>query len=182
VLLTLLCPPAAAAWLARARRRAAADVAALVDHYDRRCLRSARARALQEGLAFGASDDATTAWLDFFVQGDEEEGTVPPQLLLTASDEGAAAAGGGAGGAPLSGRLPMPVVFSGDGSFESPWRWGSAGEDPAGEGLPAAILQLAVPGAVLERVLRGLRARLRVCRKLARWGAVQLLHAVDPIA
>ena len=62
--------------------------------------------------------------------------------------------------------MPMPVIFSGDGSFESPWRWGSEGEDPAGEGLPAAILQLAVPSSVLERVLRGLRARLRMCWKL----------------
>ena len=41
---------------------------------------------------FGASDDATTAWLDFFVQGDEEEGIVPPQLTLTTATFAAAAA------------------------------------------------------------------------------------------
>ena len=60
-----LCPPAANAWRWRERRRVAKNLARLVDHYDRRCLRSARARALQEGLAFGASEDRTVAWLIF---------------------------------------------------------------------------------------------------------------------
>jgi hypothetical protein len=164
VVLMLACPPVAAAWLSRARRRAAADIATLIDHYDRCCLRSARARALQEGLAFGASADATTAWLDFFVQGDEEEGTIPPELSRGAAAEGAA-------GTALSGRLPMPVVFSGDGSFESPWQWAAAGDDPAGEGLPAALLDLTVPGVAcgeVEQALRGFRARLGACRKLPR--------------
>jgi hypothetical protein len=38
--LTLLCPPAASAWLAKSRRRAATDVALLMDHYDRQGLHS----------------------------------------------------------------------------------------------------------------------------------------------
>ena len=60
-------------WRERERRRVAACLDTLLDAYDRRCLRSARARALQEGLAFGCSDDARVAWLDFFAQGDEED-------------------------------------------------------------------------------------------------------------
>ena len=146
--LETLCPPAANAWRWRERRRVAKNLARLVDHYDRRCLRSARARALQEGLAFGASEDRTVAWLDFFAQGDEEEGAAPE---FSGED-------------PLAGRLPMPVLFAGEGTFESPWRWERADRDLAGEGLLLALLRLATTGDALDGVLRRARAKLRVCR------------------
>ena len=146
--LETLCPPAANAWRWRERRRVAKNLARLVDHYDRRCLRSARARALQEGLAFGASEDRTVAWLDFFAQGDEEEGAAPE---FSGED-------------PLAGRLPMPVLFAGEGTFESPWRWERADRDLAGRGLPLALLRMATTGNALDGVLRRARAKLRVCR------------------
>ena len=47
----------------------------------------------------------------------------------------------------LTARLPMPVVFSGDGSYASPWRWNEEGgeeeeaDDPSGEGLPVELLR-----------------------------------------
>ena len=169
--LTFACPPLGSWLLARARRRAAAAVALLVDHYDRRCLRSARARALQEGLTFGCSRDATCAWLDVFVQGDEEEGTVPASLLASAA--GVHARSEVDGLESLTARLPMPVVFSGDGSYASPWRWGEEGgeeeeaDDPSGEGLPVELLRLAAPDEILGPVLSGVRSRLRACRRVA---------------
>lgn len=175
--LTFACPPLGSWLLARARRRAAAAVALLVDHYDRRCLRSARARALQEGLTFGCSRDATCAWLDVFVQGDEEEGTVPAALLASAAGVHARSEslpGVGIDGLEsLTARLPMPVVFSGDGSYASPWRWNEEGgeeeeaDDPSGEGLPVELLRLAALDEILGPVLSGLRSRLRACRRVA---------------
>ena len=148
----------------------------MVEAYDGRCLRSARARALQEGLVFGASPDGTRAWLDFFAQGDEEEGTVPSATKRVPGIPANPSAGEDPNPNPsanpaaashaLAGLLPMAVAFEGEGSYDAPWRWGSAGEDPAGEGLPATILSLAVPEAALEKALRGLRAALRVCRRI----------------
>jgi len=172
--LTFACPPLGSWLLARARRRAAAAVALLVDHYDRRCLRSARARALQEGLTFGCSRDATCAWLDVFVQGDEEEGTVPASLLASAAGVHAREGVGVDGLKSLTARLPMPVVFSGDGSYASPWRWGEEGGEEeegddweSGEGLPVELLRLAAPDEILGPALSGLRSRLRACRRVA---------------
>ena len=197
--LAAACPPLASWLLARARRRTAAAVALLVDHYDRRCLRSARARALQEGLTFGCSDDATSAWLDVFVQGDEEEGAVSASLLASATGTGTRA--GSPGGEDATGleslatRLPMPVVFSGDGSYESPWRWGGvlhaedgdgdqSGDASGGENLPLELLRLAAPDETLDPVLAGLRSRLRACRRVPRQrrGARSLGGARDDAA
>ena len=181
--LAAACPPLASWLLARARRRTAAAVALLVDHYDRRCLRSARARALQEGLTFGCSDDATSAWLDVFVQGDEEEGAVSASLLASATGTGTRAGSPGGDDATglesLATRLPMPVVFSGDGSYESPWRWGGvlhaedgdgdqSGDASGGENLPLELLRVAAPDETLDPVLAGLRSRLRACRRVPR--------------
>ena len=168
-------------WRARERRRVAACLHALLDVYDRRCLRSARARALQEGLAFGCSDDARVAWLDFFAQGDEED-AVPPFPLGAGADsrsasrspedpEGERAKRGNEKNVarPLffAEDSPLAVVFSGEGTFQAPWRWETGPAFAAGEGLPAAALRSAVPPATLAVAAREVRAALRRCRRVA---------------
>ena len=178
-LLGALFAPGQTWWRARERRRVAACLHALLDVYDRRCLRSARARALQEGLAFGCSDDARVAWLDFFAQGDEED-AFRDLFFTEAIDEGREDRGerakrekrekkeetrGRKDGA-LAEHLPLVVVFSGEGSFRAPWRWETAPETAAGEGLPAAALRRAVPPATLAVAAREVRAALRRCRRV----------------
>ena len=163
-------------WRERERRRVAACLDTLLDAYDRRCLRSARARALQEGLAFGCSDDARVAWLDFFAQGDEEDAF---PSFPTSSREASAEVPNGAreekrrgeeltNVTALTEHLPLAVVFSGEGTFQAPWRWETAPETAADEGLPAAALRRAVPPATLAVAGREVRAALRRCHRVER--------------
>ena len=163
-------------WRERERRRVAACLDTLLDAYDRRCLRSARARALQEGLAFGCSDDARVAWLDFFAQGDEEDAfpSFPTSSAeASAEDRGASREAKRQGEeltnvTALTEHLPLAVVFSGEGTFQAPWRWETAPETAADEGLPAAALRRAVPPATLAVAGREVRAALRRCHRVER--------------
>jgi len=181
-LLGVLFVPGQTWWRAFERRRVAACLHALVDVYDRRCLRSARARALQEGLAFGCSDDARVAWLDFFAQGDEEDAFLSDIDIFSAEaiDDAREDRGERAKKKEesfrgrkekdehlLADHLPLVVVFSGEGSFRAPWRWETAPETAAGEGLPAAALRRAVPPATLAVAAREVRAALRRCRRVS---------------
>ena len=164
-------------WRERERRRVAACLDTLLDAYDRRCLRSARARALQEGLAFGCSDDARVAWLDFFAQGDEEDAfpSFPTSSAeASAEDRGASREAKRRGEeltnvTALTEHLPLAVVFSGEGTFQAPWRWETAPETAADEGLPAAALRRAVPPATLA--VAGREVRARRCGGATAWSA-----------
>ena len=163
-------------WRERERRRVAACLDTLLDAYDRRCLRSARARALQEGLAFGCSDDARVAWLDFFAQGDEEDAfpSFPTSSAeASAEDRGASREAKRRGEeltnvTALTEHLPLAVVFSGEGTFQAPWRWETAPETAADEGLPAAALAAPCRRAARRRGEGGARGAAAVPPRGAR--------------
>ena len=150
----LLFPPLQNWWRKHERHRVARCLTRLLYVYDRRCLRSARARALQEGLQFGSSTDATSAWLDFFAQGDEESISVPEEHVGPTPPT-----------LPTPVHLPLAIVFGGCGTFQLPWRWETGMKSD--ESLPAAALRGIVPAPIISKVARNLRGVLRRCRKLA---------------
>ena len=163
--LGMLFPPLQSAWRTRQSNIVARNIEHLVDAYDRRCLRSARARALREGLSFACSDDAAVAWLDFVAQGDEDEyqsGHFRPSVPLSASVSREA---DGTPGTELGTHLPLAIVFGGHGTFASPWRWETAAGE-SNEATPAAALRLCVPPTTLARIGRCVRGALRRCRRL----------------
>ena len=72
--------------------------------YDHACLRSCRSRALYEGLKVAAGPDLVLAYVDIFLGRDEKRPELPPKL---------------------SDRLPMSIIFGGDGTYLSPYNFHS---------------------------------------------------------
>ena len=120
--------------------------------------------------------DARVAWLDFFAQGDEEDAfpSFPTSSAeASAEDRGASREAKRRGEeltnvTALTEHLPLAVVFSGEGTFQAPWRCEKAPETAADEGLPAAALRRAVPPATLAVAGREVRAALRRCHRVER--------------
>ncbi|XP_013598982.1 PREDICTED: uncharacterized protein LOC106306780 isoform X2 [Brassica oleracea var. oleracea] len=97
IVLSVLVYPLAWSWQQSRRRLKFQKLRDFVrSEYDHSCLCSCRSRALYEGIKVAASPDLMLAHLDFFLGGDEKRNDLPP---------------------PVHQRLPMPLVFGGDGSY-----------------------------------------------------------------
>jgi hypothetical protein len=105
--------------------------------YDHACLRSCRSRALYEGLKLAATPDLMLAYIDVFLGGDEKQPDLPPKLMD---------------------RLPMSILFGGDGSYMAPYCLHS-------DNLLTTLLSQAVPATMWYRMVAGLNAQLRTVRR-----------------
>ncbi|XP_056865906.1 uncharacterized protein LOC130511961 [Raphanus sativus] len=105
--------------------------------YDHSCLRSCRSRALYEGLKVAASPDLMLAHLDFFLGGDEKRNDLPP---------------------PVHQRLPMPLVFGGDGSYMAYYSLQS-------DDILTSLLSQVVSPTTWYRFVAGLNAQLRLVQQ-----------------
>jgi hypothetical protein len=100
-ILTVLAYPIAWLWQDWRRRLKIQRLREYVcSEYDHACLRSCRSRALYEGLKVAATPDLMLAYVDLFLGGDEKQPDLPPRLMQ---------------------RLPMSVLFGGDGSYMAPY-------------------------------------------------------------
>lgn len=115
--------------------------------YDHSCLRSCRSRALYEGLKVSATPDLLLGYVDIFLGGDEKRGDLPP---------------------PLEDRLPMGVLFGGDGSYMAPYNLHS-------DNLLTCLVAQCVPATVWYRMVAGINAQLRTVRRGALRGHLQPL-------
>jgi hypothetical protein len=98
-ILTVLAYPFAWSWQQWRRREKLQRLREYVrSQYDHACLRSCRSRALYEGLKVAATPDLMLAYIDVFLGGDEKRSDLPPNLMQ---------------------RLPMSIIFGGDGSYLS---------------------------------------------------------------
>ncbi|KAL3829950.1 hypothetical protein ACJIZ3_018752 [Penstemon smallii] len=105
--------------------------------YDHACLRSCRSRALYEGLKVAATSDLMLAHVDFFLGGDEKRDGLPPRLQQ---------------------RLPMSLVFGGDGSYMAPFSIHS-------DNILTTLMSQSVPPTIWYRLVAGLNAQLRLVRR-----------------
>jgi hypothetical protein len=100
-ILTVLAYPIAWLWQDWRRRLKIQRLREYVcSEYDHSCLRSCRSRALYEGLKVAATPDLMLAYVDLFLGGDEKQPDLPPRLMQ---------------------RLPMSVLFGGNGSYMAPY-------------------------------------------------------------
>ncbi|XP_073315602.1 uncharacterized protein [Primulina huaijiensis] len=105
--------------------------------YDHACLRSCRSRALYEGLKVAATPDLMLAYVDFFLGGDEKRSDLPPSL---------------------SQRLPMSLLFGGNGSYMTPFSLHN-------DGIITSLMSQSVPPTTWYRFVAGLNAQLRLVRR-----------------
>lgn len=104
--------------------------------YDHACLRSCRSRALYEGLKVAATSDLMLGYIDFFLGGDEKRADLPP---------------------PLHRRLPMSLIFGGDGSYMAPFSLHS-------DNILTSLMSQSVTPTIWYRLVAGLNAQLRLVR------------------
>ena len=102
--LAMLCPPLAASYMRRTRKKHVAQVWQFIANYDHSMLRNAKSRALASSLLFGASSCHTLAWIDVLANSREEKQELPD----------------GVAGLP---RLPLVLLASGDGSYHTPFHF-----------------------------------------------------------
>ncbi|XP_071701342.1 uncharacterized protein [Rutidosis leptorrhynchoides] len=105
--------------------------------YDHACLRSCRSRALYEGLKVAATSDLMLAYVDFFLGGDEKRSDLPPRLHQ---------------------RLPLSLLFGGDGSYMAPFSLHS-------DNVVTTLMNQSVPPTTWYRFVAGLNAQLRLVRQ-----------------
>ncbi|KAH7294748.1 hypothetical protein KP509_27G016400 [Ceratopteris richardii] len=137
-MLAVLAYPLAYTWKQWCRRAKVQQLREYVrSGYDHSCLRSCRSRALYEGLKVAATPDLMLAYIDFFLGGDEKRPDLPPPLLK---------------------RLPLSIIFGGDGSYMSSYYLHS-------DNLLTSLLGQAVPATIWYRLVAGLNAQLRTVRR-----------------
>ncbi|KAK3018456.1 hypothetical protein RJ639_004273 [Escallonia herrerae] len=105
--------------------------------YDHACLRSCRSRALYEGLKVAATSDLMLAYVDFFLGGDEKRDDLPPRLHQ---------------------RLPLSLVFGGDGSYMAPFCLHS-------DNILTSLISQSVSPTIWYRLVAGLNTQLRLVRR-----------------
>ncbi|KAL0660213.1 hypothetical protein Bca4012_080798 [Brassica carinata] len=138
IVLSVLVYPLAWSWQQSRRRLKFQKLRDFVrSEYDHSCLCSCRSRALYEGIKVAASPDLMLAHLDFFLGGDEKRNDLPP---------------------PVHQRLPMPLVFGGDGSYMAYYSLQSD------EILTSLMSQLVSP-TTWYRFVAGLNAQLRLVQQ-----------------
>uniref|UniRef100_A0A7N0RD06 DUF8003 domain-containing protein n=1 Tax=Kalanchoe fedtschenkoi TaxID=63787 RepID=A0A7N0RD06_KALFE len=137
-ILSILAYPLAWSWLQWRRRLKLQRLREFVrSEYDHACLRSCRSRALYEGIKVAATSDLMLAFIDFFLGGDEKRPDLPPRLPQ---------------------RLPLSLVFGGDGSYMAPFTLHN-------DNILTNLMNQAVPPTTWYRLVAGLNAQLRlVCR------------------
>ncbi|KAI5062055.1 hypothetical protein GOP47_0022594 [Adiantum capillus-veneris] len=137
-MLAALAYPLAYTWKQWCRRKKVQQLREYVrSGYDHSCLRSCRSRALYEGLKVAATPDLMLAYIDFMVGGDEKRPDLPPPLLQ---------------------RLPLSIIFGGDGSYMAAYYLHS-------DNLLTSLLGQAVPATIWYRLVAGLNAQLRTVRR-----------------
>ncbi|CAN4084720.1 unnamed protein product [Withania somnifera] len=136
-ILCFLAYPLAWSWMQRRRKKKMQQLREFVrSEYDHACLRSCRSRALYEGLKVAATSDLMLAYVDFFLGGDEKRDDLPP---------------------PLHQRLPMSILFGGDGSYMAPFSLQS-------DSILTSLMSQSVPPTIWYRLVAGLNAQLRLVR------------------
>ncbi|XP_006655064.3 uncharacterized protein LOC102713187 [Oryza brachyantha] len=134
----ILSYPLAWSWQQWRRRRKLQILREFVrSEYDHSCLRSCRSRALYEGLKVAATPDLMLGYLDFFLGGDEKRSELPPRLHQ---------------------RLPMSLIFGGDGSYMAPFSLHS-------DSVVTSLISQGVPSSIWHRLVAGLNAQLRLARR-----------------
>ncbi|KAL5572508.1 hypothetical protein UlMin_022105 [Ulmus minor] len=137
-ILSVLSYPLAWSWLERCRKKKLQQLREYVrSEYDHSCLRSCRSRALYEGLKVAATSDLMLAYVDFFLGGDEKSDDLPPRLHQ---------------------RLPLSLVFGGDGSYMSPFSLQS-------DNILTSLMSQSIPPTIWYRLVAGLNAQLRLIRR-----------------
>ncbi|KAL8128611.1 hypothetical protein V2J09_017766 [Rumex salicifolius] len=141
-ILSIVAYPLAWSWLQWRRRKKLQRLREFVrSEYDHACLRSCRSRALYEGLKLSATSDLMLAYMDFYLGGDEKRADLPPRLHQ---------------------RLPMSLVFGGDGSYMAPFCFHN-------DNVLTSLMSQAIPPTVWYRFVAGLNAQLRlVCSRQLR--------------
>ncbi|KAG9455724.1 hypothetical protein H6P81_000232 [Aristolochia fimbriata] len=137
-LLSILAYPVAWTWQQWRRRKKLQRLREFVrSEYDHSCLRSCRSRALYEGLKVAATPDLMLAYVDFFLGGDEKRPDLPPRLHQ---------------------RLPMQLIFGGNGSYMVPFSLHS-------DNVLTSLMSQAVPPTIWYRLVAGLNAQLRLVHR-----------------
>ncbi|MQM12790.1 hypothetical protein Taro_045709 [Colocasia esculenta] len=137
-ILSILAYPLAWSWQQWRRRKKFQRLREFVrSEYDHSCLRSCRSRALYEGLKVASTADLMLAYVDFFLGGDEKRPDLPPRLQK---------------------RLPMCLIFGGDGSYMAPFFLHS-------DNVLTSLMSQAVPPTIWYRLVAGLNAHLRLVRR-----------------
>ncbi|WCJ42610.1 hypothetical protein M5689_023407 [Euphorbia peplus] len=137
-ILSVLAYPIAWSWLQQCRKNKLQQLRDFVrSEYDHSCLRSCRSRALYEGLKVAATSDLMLAYVDFFLGGDEKRPDLPPRLHQ---------------------RLPLCLVFGGDGSYMAPFSFHS-------DNILTSLMSQSVPPTIWYRFVAGLNAQLRLIRR-----------------
>ncbi|KAG0606930.1 hypothetical protein M758_9G180200 [Ceratodon purpureus] len=137
-ILSVLAYPVAWSWQQwRARKKIQRLREYVRSEYDHACLRSCRSRALYEGLKVAATPDLMLAYIDVFLGGDEKRPDLPPKLMH---------------------RLPMTLIFGGEGSYMAPYSLHS-------DNLLTSLIGQAVPSTMWYRMVAGLNAHLRTVRR-----------------
>ncbi|KAL0552874.1 hypothetical protein IC582_012002 [Cucumis melo] len=135
--LSVLSYPLAWSWLQHCRKKKMQCLREFVrSEYDHSCLRSCRSRALYEGLKVAATPDLMLAYVDFFLGGDEKRVDFPPRLQQ---------------------RLPISVIFGGDGSYMAPFTLHS-------DNILTTLMGQSIPPTLWYRLVAGLNAQLRLVR------------------
>ncbi|XP_057969132.1 uncharacterized protein LOC131158347 [Malania oleifera] len=135
--LSVLAYPLAWSWLQLRQKRKMQQLREFVrSEYDHACLRSCRSRALYEGLKVSATSDLMLGYVDFFLGGDEKRADLPPRLNQ---------------------RLPMTLVFGGDGSYMAPFSLQS-------DNILTSLMSQSVTPTTWYRLVAGLNAQLRLVR------------------
>ncbi|EFJ26064.1 hypothetical protein SELMODRAFT_98651 [Selaginella moellendorffii] len=130
--------PVGWSWQQWRRRRKVQQLREFVrSEYDHACLRSCRSRALYEGLKVAATAELVLGYIDVFLGGDEKRPDLPPKLMQ---------------------RLPMSIIFGGDGSYMAPYHLHS-------DNLLTSLMGQAIPATIWYRMVAGLNAQLRLVRK-----------------
>ncbi|OMO66886.1 hypothetical protein CCACVL1_20946 [Corchorus capsularis] len=137
-ILSILAYPLAWSWQQWRRRMKLQRLREFVrSEYDHACLRSCRSRALYEGLKVSATSDLMLAYVDFFLGGDEKRTDLPPRLPQ---------------------RLPMAIIFGGDGSYMAPFSLQN-------DNILTSLMSQLVPPTTWYRLVAGLNAQLRLVRR-----------------
>ncbi|XP_025012285.2 uncharacterized protein LOC8265115 isoform X1 [Ricinus communis] len=137
-ILSVLAYPLSWSWLQQRRKKKLQQLRDFVrSEYNHACLRSCRSRALYEGLKVSATSDLMLAYVDFFLGGDEKRIDLPPHLHQ---------------------RLPLSLVFGGDGSYMAPFSLHS-------DNILTSLMSQSVPPTIWYRVVAGLNVQLRLVRR-----------------
>ncbi|KAH9605825.1 hypothetical protein KSS87_018586 [Heliosperma pusillum] len=137
-ILSVMAYPLAWSWLQWRRRKKLQRLREFVrSEYDHSCLRSCRSRALYEGLKLSATSDLMLAFLDFYLGGDEKRSELPSCLHQ---------------------RLPMILIFGGDGSYMAPFSLHN-------DNVLTSLISQSVPSTLWYRFVASLNAQLRLVRR-----------------